>query len=725
MKSSVAGRLTMSSLLAPSLDSSLASSAASQNRSSASLTKAEKEIKSLKAENNKLRKDLEDVRSLYNQLVSENSHEKFDERRITLLKSHIIQLERQVLLMSEALSSRSSALMEVENALTWLADKCRYYIALEVPGATVGVPRSDLTQMVHTAESSRIKLFKNIENCSTQTQGQALMFMNTFIKPDSFQQCTMLDIASGKLDYLNLKHVAKLESKLSSLYKDLTQLHDVLENPQDIPVMTSPCVASVIRDRASTQLLRSCARIKDCCGDLLSVSLLFPSAPWPPLKKSVLKDITCDNVMSSLPSLPKSKVPEVKRVMTALLKAQSYHHHMLSQQIKGLKEEVKFHQAVYNLQISYSETLLAAVREGYKEFEKSTNEFLIMPLRDILEAYLTMKTSSSDNGLRQFLTCFKNSEEQLMDAIMKLSTKGKPETGSGVEVLSQFGVEFTKSLDKAVKQSQWRRDKAGRERAELKEEQQKLEAELRGLLDKEEGSYQDMFPPSDDTLATRDSSTFAGNIEREVKNRESVVEPNLDNRFSSQESGQSKDPLDHCTEEVSGLSLEDSSLAQTTVSHRNNSPSSSRQKEIKPPRTSGNNQTDRKQRSMSRLGNLHKPASPLEEKQKDTSRHEGIQRTDISSAGKNTEGQLGNVTGIPPKVKTTGKNKKDQKYLPNTFVPNRTLQLRRAGSLSSLSDKDTGSDTESVSSQTSRGTTPGKARKSTIPRRSTSRSGHS
>ena len=34
----------------------------------------------------------------------------------------------QVLLLSEALSCRGDTLMEVENSLTWLADKCRYII---------------------------------------------------------------------------------------------------------------------------------------------------------------------------------------------------------------------------------------------------------------------------------------------------------------------------------------------------------------------------------------------------------------------------------------------------------------------------------------------------------------------------------------------------------------------------------------------------------------------
>ncbi|KAK3610867.1 hypothetical protein CHS0354_000025 [Potamilus streckersoni] len=97
----------------------------SSETKSASMSKAEREIKTLKIENSKLRQELEDVRSLYQQLVRENSHERFEERRVTLLKSQIIQLERQILLMSEALSSRSETLMEVENALISLLDKCR------------------------------------------------------------------------------------------------------------------------------------------------------------------------------------------------------------------------------------------------------------------------------------------------------------------------------------------------------------------------------------------------------------------------------------------------------------------------------------------------------------------------------------------------------------------------------------------------------------------------
>lgn len=95
------GRFSMSSLL--TANSSMSSSSVPTN--SASLAKAERQIKSLQEENTKLRKELENVRSLYKQLIAENSHEKFDERRVTVLKSQIIQLERQNLQISPLLTA--------------------------------------------------------------------------------------------------------------------------------------------------------------------------------------------------------------------------------------------------------------------------------------------------------------------------------------------------------------------------------------------------------------------------------------------------------------------------------------------------------------------------------------------------------------------------------------------------------------------------------------------
>lgn len=67
----------------------------------------------------------------------------------------------------------------------------------------------------------------------------------------------------------------------------MIHLHEILEpdmeENQDVKeeqVTSSKHVASVVRDRFKTRLLKSCAMMKDCCADLLSLSLLYPCAPW-------------------------------------------------------------------------------------------------------------------------------------------------------------------------------------------------------------------------------------------------------------------------------------------------------------------------------------------------------------------------------------------------------------------------------------------------------------
>lgn len=237
--------------------------------------------------------------------------------------------------MSEAIGNRTVTLTEVENALIQIADKWRYYIGLEIKGPEVNIPRSELTEMVHVAESARIKLYKNLENSSHEKLFQAFLCMSEFLKPQREEDITLFDVASGKLDHINLKQVTKLETKLASLYREMIHLHEILEpdmeekqDPKEEQVTSSNHVASAVRDRFKTQLLKSCAMMKDCCADLLSLSLLYPCAPWPPLKKNAIKDISAAHVISCLPLLPKSKSADVHSVIETLIRTYNYKHQM-------------------------------------------------------------------------------------------------------------------------------------------------------------------------------------------------------------------------------------------------------------------------------------------------------------------------------------------------------------------------------------------------------------
>lgn len=397
--------------------------------------------------------------------------------------------------MSEALSSRIETLLEVENSLTWLTDKCRNYITKEVKGPEVNVPRSDLTLMVETAESARIKLYKQLENRTTEKLSRQLLFYNEFIHQSRQNDVTLLDIASGSLEHLNLKQVAKLETKLSTLYRELISLHSQLEQDQQVSQVTSHCmwtsghVTLAARERLMTQILKSCAMMKDCTSDLLDVSLLFPAAPWPPLKKSALKEITPECVLKCLPGIAKSRSSEGQKVIQALVKAYNYKVYMLNTQVQSLRKEVKYHQKVYNLQLKYTESLFQAIREGYGEFEESTSEAIVKPLKDILEAYVDLNHTASETALKVFLKKFKDRASQFSDIVETLAVKEEESEGS--KVLSSYGEEFFKSLEKIVHEHQVKRDKEAAHYDDIRCEQERLDQELREILDEQESRLQD------------------------------------------------------------------------------------------------------------------------------------------------------------------------------------------------------------------------------------------
>ncbi|XP_076444239.1 uncharacterized protein LOC143282473 [Babylonia areolata] len=454
----------------------------------ASVCRLERELKAVKEENNRLRDHLEETRSALKEITSEASLEKFDERRINLLKMQNIQLQRQILLMSEALGSRSTAITEVENVLTWLSEKFRFYIGMDVRGAEVPVPRSELITMVDTSESARIKLFKNIENCSKENLSRSQMLMNPFLKPGQDTQFTVLDSCLGRLDCLSLKHVAQLESKLSRLYKELIQLSEYLNSRAETEQgrVTGGHMNQAVREREGTVVLRACALSRECAADLLSLSLLVPSAPWPPLKKPTMTEVTYEALASSLPTLPRGKAAMVQQCVTAALKACNHRCHMVAQEAGALREEVRFHQAVYQLQLDYVHQVFDALRQGYSEFELSTNDLVIQPMKKLLEAYRTLKTNTSHEGLREFLTVLKEQEPQWTNTIQKLDISD-PQNQSGSVALSAFGEEFLASLDRLVLARQTQRDKATSQKEELKAAQHQLEEELRSLIrDREE-----------------------------------------------------------------------------------------------------------------------------------------------------------------------------------------------------------------------------------------------
>ncbi|XP_038079445.1 uncharacterized protein LOC119746535 [Patiria miniata] len=434
----------------------------------ASVSQAERELKKLRAENTRLKKDLEETRSLYKQLVDEGPVESFDERRVHLLKSQIIQLERQVLLHTNALSSRNGVLLHVENCLQTIADQLRELLAKDVHGPSVPIQRSQLTGLIETAEGARLRLFKNVEANNPERSTRPILYMGSFLKPSAEEDgVTLLDVCSGKIEHLNLKQIAKLESKLFSLHRHLQTLHQSLRATWSPDHRSGSQTANrhlplAVNQRLSGLLARCQKSIAESCSDLLSLSILVPSAPWPLVIKPVSAELSLDSVMSALPNFPRSKQQQGRACIDAVLKACNYSRNVAKLEAKACASELHFHQSVYDVQSKYMDSLFTAVREAYADFEKNTQTLLCQPLKKILDAYSGQTSTTSEEALREFLTTFK-AEANELETVVDMLTLDKESPSPGQEALSTFGKDFFASVDVLAQRCSDERDKLAEE----------------------------------------------------------------------------------------------------------------------------------------------------------------------------------------------------------------------------------------------------------------------
>ena len=291
---------------------------------SARVAEAERTINRLEEENSRLLQELNDVRSLYKQLTTESTRESFDERRVNLLKSQVIQLERQNSLLIETLNGHSETLLETENALAATIDYCQSVLARKKSISEVRVSCAELDQIVTTLESARKRLCGMADKTSSlRDYSKPLMWYGGFLRSCPDQPVTLFDVCQGDIEHINLKHVSRLESKLVNLYKELVLVSNTLQ----ICIQSSSAdevisvAATAVYSRLTNQVQYSCDLLEDVCSQLLQLSLLLPAAPLPALNKSPFQPLTVENVMKVFgKSLKSAKICDAKRLIGALIK---------------------------------------------------------------------------------------------------------------------------------------------------------------------------------------------------------------------------------------------------------------------------------------------------------------------------------------------------------------------------------------------------------------------
>ena len=254
---------------------------------------------------------------------------------------------------------------------------------------------------------------------------------------------------------------------------------------------------------------------------------------------------------------------------------------------------------------------------------------------------------------------------------------------TGSKLLSSYGEEFFSSLEKLVNDHQMKRDREADRIDEIRDEQARLDQELREILEEQESRLHDIslnwtnrddsfeqkqcqnvFKESESVKGEKDSVLSAGRSNNETNNkvkedRQDVNSPDTgrksgikSDRKVKKDSVKDKRPKwnNDFTGAMSNLSIDETEL--DIGSSRGLTQGS----------VSGTH-------SLSGLKNENV---------------QGSMDSVISQSEPNSE--LNEVEFWNRNVSKPPKSKKKPSYTPNTFVPNRTLQLRRSGSLNRLTD---------------------------------------
>lgn len=413
---------------------------------SARVAEAERSISRLEQENNRLLSELNDLRALYKQLTTESSHESFDERRVNLLKSQVIQLERQNALLTQTISSRSETLMDAENALAATIDYCQSVMAQKERTREVHVSYTEFQRIITTLESARKQLCRMADKTSSiQSYSKPLLWYGSFLRNRPDPPVTLFDICRGDIEHINLKHVGRLESKLVNLYKELTLVNNSLRicvqsRSVDDGVAAAP---TAVYSRLSDQAQHSCDLLQDVCSQLLQLSLLVPAAPFPALNKPPFEQLSVENVVKVFGKSAKSR--DARKLIEALLKYVNISVSHAGIENKLLLEELEFHHAIYRLENQYVESLFSSMTKCYSEFESDMQEVICQPLKEVLQVFDELKECASNHSILHFIEVFQTHATGLSEIVQRLSADASSHSDRSRQ-LSEYGTQFLKRM---------------------------------------------------------------------------------------------------------------------------------------------------------------------------------------------------------------------------------------------------------------------------------------
>ncbi|KAG2381929.1 hypothetical protein C9374_005721 [Naegleria lovaniensis] len=385
----------------------------------------EVERRKLLEENELLRREIEDLKHLNKELMLDS--EDNDARIIKNYKAKIVQLERQVQLLTKCNNIKSESITDIDNFVS------------EIVGDDNDSSPMDRAQLRKWGKMLQEKI-RNYNIMTKQAEHQKYYIESKYFGSD--HQDTIQNVCNysknDDIPYLDVTNVLELENDLVHVYRNLYRMRTHLTNTKDTTKDPNFVLLSNI----------TISNISKILNEMVELSLVLPKkdkASNEEISSSYKQfynpmSLSTAEVMSKLPRIGNSKTSkDIEDSVKNLVRAFHAQKSLFEIDLQLKQEELNIATKTSNFYTSYMSELLKEIDQKYKEYtnqiqpllQESSSRSNINILEDIVNAFEEFDKDSTEENLRTFLLAFKdNIYSILSDEANKGPVTKKPKSSN-------------------------------------------------------------------------------------------------------------------------------------------------------------------------------------------------------------------------------------------------------------------------------------------------------
>jgi hypothetical protein len=341
---------------------------------------------------------LANYKTLYENLIRDETESKFATRRTMLIKAQSLQLERQLTMLAETTDTKREALAELGTIVSGLEN------AAASDSSDPSKAHRKLGALSSALEAAKARLDRlHRSELSFSSSEEKFLRSDAPLAPES--------IYSGLLTHLNLNHVHALENKLAQLHEQLLSAHAMLAS---VGAKVDPVDSEITRflqrerkgESGETLRLQTLVdSIRSAAFELQSLGVLLPSAT------GFRSDSSSSSVdgqhhhhewIHSVRELLRRKNVPAQQIDNLLSRVETQEQ-LCAVRAQILDAELAFQRRTQGAQNAAVARLLNSVQALVAKFNVHTNESYASASRALEECVVDWQRNSSATNIQRLL----------------------------------------------------------------------------------------------------------------------------------------------------------------------------------------------------------------------------------------------------------------------------------------------------------------------------------